>query len=102
MPVAPGEHVLEEILVPRDVDDPCLDIRGEVEAREAQIYREPPLPLLQPAVRLDPGQRPYEGGLAVIHVAGRPDDDAVSIVHVSARHAPTGPFTSGGSGTEGT
>ena len=52
---------------------------AELERREAEVDGHPPLLLLGPAVRVDPGEGVDEGGLAVVDVTGRPDDDGLDI-----------------------
>ena len=72
-PPHPGEHVLDELLVPRDVDEPDLDV-SQVEVGEPQVDRDPPLLLFLQAVRVYPRQRPDQRALAMVDVPRRPSD----------------------------
>jgi hypothetical protein len=70
----PGQHVLHEVFVAGHVDDADLQSIAQRQGREAEIDREPPLPLFLPPVRLDPRERPHQGGLSMVDVAGGTDD----------------------------
>ena len=48
---------------------------GSAQVRVADVDRHPAPPLLGQPVGVDPGQRPQQRRLAVVDVAGRPDDD---------------------------
>ena len=52
----------------------------------ADVDRHPPPPLLGQPVGVDPGQRPEQRRLAVVDVAGRPDDDGHRRRHRRASH----------------
>ena len=68
-----GDHVADEPLVTRDVDEGDPPAVGQVERRISEVDRDPALLLLGQAVRVLPGQGPDEPGLAVVDVAGRPE-----------------------------
>ena len=68
-----GDHVADEPLVTRDVDEGDPAAVGQVERRISEVDRDPALLLFGQAVRVLPGQRPDEPGLAVVDVAGRPE-----------------------------
>ncbi len=68
-----GDHVADEPLVTRDVDEGDPPAVGQVERCVAEVDRDPALLLLGQAVRVLPGQGPDEPGLAVVDVAGRPE-----------------------------
>src|SRR2546421_598283 len=70
----PRQHVADEPLVTRDVDDPHLPARRQLEPGEAQVDGETPTLLLLEAVRVDAGQRLDECALAVVDVTGRRND----------------------------
>ena len=74
MPRRAGEHVLDEALVARHVDDADPHAAAELERREAEVDRDAALLLLGQPVGVDPGQRAHERGLAVVDVAGGADD----------------------------
>ena len=89
-----GQHVPDEALVARHVDD--LDREARLlEKREAEIDRDAPSLLLGEAIRIGPGEGLHQRGLAVVDVAGRADDDvrrgrrahrrAAALVSASAR-----------------
>jgi hypothetical protein len=71
----PDEHVADQLVVPRDVDEVELDPIVEREMGVADVDGHPAAPLLGEAVGVDAGERPEERGLAVVDVAGRADDD---------------------------
>ena len=56
-PVRPGEHVADEALVAGDVDERQRRAVGQEAVREAQVDRDPALPLLLEAIGIGPGQR---------------------------------------------
>ncbi len=89
-----GQHVPDETLVARYVDD--LDREARLlEKREAEIDRDASSFFLGEAVRIGPGQGLHQRGLTVVDVAGRADDDvrrgrrahrrAAALVSASAR-----------------
>ncbi len=72
----PGQHVLDEVLVARHVDDGDLQFFiSRREAGEPQIDGDASAPLLLPAICIHSGQRFDQGRLAVVDVTRRPDDD---------------------------
>jgi len=78
--VDPGgarHHVLDELLVPRHVDDPEGAAALQGEGREAQLDRDAALLLLLEAVRVHAGQGLDERGLPVIDVAGGAENDVL-------------------------
>jgi hypothetical protein len=74
-----GDHVLDEALVPGDVDDADLAAVGQREAREAQVDRHAALLLLLQPVGVDAGQGLDQRRLAVVDVAGGTDDDGLDL-----------------------
>ena len=72
--VRAGEHVADEALVARDVDDARPGAVREIEVGEAEIDRDAALFLLLEPVGVLPGERLDEARLAVIDVAGGADD----------------------------
>ena len=73
IPVAPGDHVPDEALVSRDVDQRQAAAVRKVERRVAEVDRDPARALLRQPIGVLPGQRPDEPRLAVVDVAGRAD-----------------------------
>jgi hypothetical protein len=73
------DHVLDEALVSRDVDDPDRATVGQLEAREAEVDRHPALLLLLEPVGIDAGQHFHERRLAVVDVPGGADDDGLDL-----------------------
>ena len=70
-----GDHVLDKSLVAGNVDDAGARAVGQIQIGEAQVNRQaPPLFFLR-RIRIDTGQGLYQGRLAMVYVAGRPDDD---------------------------
>ena len=69
------EHVADQPVVAGDVDEVELGAVGQRQMRVADIDRHPAPLLLGQPVRIDPGQRPEQRRLAVVDVAGGPDDD---------------------------
>ena len=63
-------HVVYELLMPRHVYYAHPVAAGQVEPGKAQVYGDAPALLLLPAVGIAAGERPYEGGLAVVYVSG--------------------------------
>ena len=74
-----GEHVADESLVPRDVDEADLATGREHAPRVAEIDREAAALLLRPAVGVDARQPDDQRRLAVVDVAGRRDDPERSL-----------------------
>ena len=72
-PARPGDHVADEPLVARDVDQREPRPVGQFERRVAEVDRDPALLLLGQPVRVLPGQRPDEPGLAVVDVTSGAD-----------------------------
>src|SRR5699024_7190671 len=70
----PGEHVAQEALMTGDVHEGHFVTRGQGGPGEAEVDGQAAPSLLGPAVRLDPGEGPDQGGLAVIDVSGGGDD----------------------------
>ena len=64
------DHVADEALVARHVDQREPAPVGEVERRVAEVDRDPPLLLLGQPVGVLSGQRPHEPRLAVVDVPG--------------------------------
>ena len=72
--VCAGQHVLNESLVPRDVDEPDLNV-AEIQIGKADIdSNSAPFFFGQP-VGVNACERAYEGRLAMIDVTCRADDD---------------------------
>ncbi len=69
-----GEHVVQEFLVARHVDDSGLDAVVEAQVREAEIERHAALAFLGPAVGVRSRQGLDQRRLPVIDVPRRPDD----------------------------
>ena len=72
----PDEHVADEPVVPRDVDEVDDPPVIEHEMRIPHVDRHPAPPLLGQPVRVDAGERTQERRLAVVDVPGRADDEA--------------------------
>ena len=70
-----GQHVVDEPLVARNVDDADLVAARQTHPGEAQIDGHAPFLLLAETVGVDPGQCLYKGGLAVVDVPGGADDE---------------------------
>ena len=84
------EHVADEPVVTGHVDEVELGPVVEGQVGVADVDRHPAPALLGEAVRVDPGERSQEARLAVVDVAGRPDDDGhrpgrIAIAAASAR-----------------
>ncbi len=71
----PDEHVSDELVVPRNIDEVELRAVGQIEMGVADVDRHPPPPFLRQSVGVDSGQRPKQRGLAMVDVARGPDDD---------------------------
>ena len=70
-----GEHVLNEPLVPRNIDDAHSPSTREVEVGKAEVDRHAPALLFFQPIRVDPGEGFDEGALAVVDVPGGADDE---------------------------
>src|SRR5690606_20354795 len=70
----PGEHVAQEAMVARHVDEADGPPRGQRGVGEAEIDRQTAPLLLGEAVRVGPRQRLDQRRLAVVDVAGGRDD----------------------------
>ena len=73
--VGPGQHVADEALVARHVDEGGHDPLPELAVGEAEVDRDAALLLLLQAVGVGAGERAHERALPVVDVAGRPDDE---------------------------
>src|SRR5690625_4010580 len=73
-----GEHVTDEALVPRHVDEGDVPPGRQRRPCESQIDGQSAAVFLFPAVGFDAGEGVDEGALAVVDVPGGPND-----VHVS-------------------
>ena len=71
----PDEHVPDELVVARDVDEVELRAVREGHVGIPHVDRHPPPALLGKAVGIDPGERAEQRRLAVIDVPRGPDDD---------------------------
>jgi hypothetical protein len=72
-----GDHVVDEFLVARHIDDAQAQPGGQGQRGEAQFDRDASLLLLFQSVRVDPGEGPHEGGLAVIDMSRGAEDDVL-------------------------
>ena len=81
----PDEHVADEPVVTRNVDEVELGSVVQREMGVADVDRHAARPLFRQAVRVDAGQGPEQGGLAVVDVAGGPDDDGHRPFDLGAR-----------------
>ncbi len=70
-PGGAGHHVLDELLVARDVDHPQVLAARQVDVREPELDRDPALLLLLEAVGVDARGCLDQRGLAVVDVPGR-------------------------------
>ena len=77
-----GQHVLDEALVARHVNEAQPDVRSELKVGEADIDGDAAALLFLQAVGVDPGQGFDERGLAVIDVAGRADEKALHAARI--------------------
>jgi hypothetical protein len=77
-PADAGEHVADEALVPRHVDDADAAARGRDQRREAEVDRDAAFLLFLQAIGVDARQAADERGLAVVDVAGGADDGEVA------------------------
>ena len=78
----PRKHVADEPLVAGDVDQGQAD-RAQIERRESEVDGHAPGLLLGQAVGVDAGQGADQGGLAVVDVTGRAQDQ---VALVARRH----------------
>ena len=69
----PGEHVLQEALVPGHVDERDLARRLESHPCEPEVDGQPAFLLLSPSIGVTTGERLDQGRLAVVDMAGGPD-----------------------------
>jgi len=72
--VRPGEHVFDEPLVPRDIDNPRLRAVGKIEVGKSQINRNAALFFFLEPIRILSGQRFDQAGFPLIDLAGGADD----------------------------
>ncbi len=83
-----GEHVMNEALVPRHVDEADDRAICRRQIGKAEIDRDAARFFFLQAVGVDPGQRAHERGLAVVDMAGGADDhDAASGRDAAARRS---------------
>ncbi len=71
----PDEHVADQPVVSRDVDEVDLAPVRQPQMGIPDVDRHPPPSFLGQPIGVDPGQGAEERRLAVVDVAGRPDDD---------------------------
>ena len=69
------QHVADEFLVTRHVDDADIGTIRRLHIRKAQFDRDAALLFLFQSVRVDARQGFDQAGLAVIHVSGGADDN---------------------------
>ena len=74
-----GEHVLDEAFVTGDVDDAGLDAIGQRKRGEPEIDRDAAPFLFFPPIGIDPGERLYERGLAVVDMSRGADYEPAEI-----------------------
>ena len=70
-----GQHVLDELLMPRYVDEPEPQVVPQIEVRETDVNGDATALFFLEAVGIDTGEGFDQRGLAVIDVAGCADDD---------------------------
>ena len=70
----PGDHRLDEVLMPRHVDDADLGI-ADLAGREPQFDRHPPLFLLLEPIGFAAGEAFHQRRLAVVDVSGSAKGD---------------------------
>ena len=70
----PGEHIVDEALMPRHIDEAKKLAVRQPQIRKADIDGEAARLLLRQPVGIDAGQRAHQRGLAVVHMSGRRDD----------------------------
>ena len=79
-PRGPRQHVADEPLVPRHVDQRQVGL-AQLQGGEAQVDRDPPLLLGRQPVGVDPRQGADQGRLAVVDVARRSEDKVMRPGH---------------------
>ena len=67
-------HGVDKLLVAGNIHKPDNIARRRTCVGKAQVNRDPARLLLRQTIRVDPGQRLDERGLAVVNVPGRTDD----------------------------
>jgi hypothetical protein len=72
--VGARQHVAHEALVAGDVDERRDQVPSQINVREAQVDRDPPLLLLLEPVGIGAGEGAHQRALAVVDVARGPDD----------------------------
>ena len=78
----PREHVADEVLMSRDIDDAHVRSAREDKPRESEVDRHPALALLAQAIGIHAGERGDERRLPVIDVArGRDDANRTGFGH---------------------
>ena len=70
-----GKHVLDETFVSGHVDEPDTGAVVQIQVGKSDVDGDPAFLLFLEPIGIDAGERPYQCGLAVIDVAGRPGDD---------------------------
>ena len=73
----PGQHVLDEPGVPGDIHDAGEGAVRKPKRGEPQVNGHAALLLLLQPIRIRAGERTDKRGLAVVHMAGRADNDAL-------------------------
>ena len=69
-----SQHVVDETLVPRHIDNRHFDAVRQPQPGEAEIDRHAAFLFFLEAIGIDARQRADEGRLTVVDVAGRADD----------------------------
>ena len=77
-----GQHVVDEALMARHVDDGHLDAVRQPQPGEAQVDRHAPLFFFLEAVGVDAGQGPNKRRLAMVDVPGGADDSHIEGLEV--------------------
>ncbi len=67
------QHVLDEALVPRHINNAGLASAGQRQPGKAQFNRHAARLLLGQTIRVNAGERGHESGFAVVHMACRAD-----------------------------
>ena len=73
-PGHPRHHVMDELFVARNIDDPDGGHAGQIQIGETELDGDAPFLLLFQPIRLDTGKHPDKTGLAVIHMTGGAED----------------------------
>ena len=81
-------HRAQEPLVARHVDDARDADAGQLQVRIARFEGDAARFFFRQPIGVDAGQRLYERGLAVVDVAGGPDDEPQSLAHSSLQPTP--------------